>query len=321
MRGQDAADERHLEVAVVIPCYDEASTIEKVVRDFQKALPEAGLYVFDNNSRDATAEIARRAGARVVPSPRQGKGNVVRHMAAVVDADVYVLVDGDDTYDAEAAPALIEQLRRDGLDMLVATRLDVHDPGAFRSFHRIGNRLISALISRLFGTRLRDVLSGYRVMTRDFLEIVRLRAEGFEVETELTLQALAKRMRIAETPVRYRARPRGSESKLSTSRDGFLIGRLILMLFKDYKPLVFFSSLSLLLAVLALLAGSAPIRDFMETRYVLHVPRAILAAALGILSVVAFTAGLILDTIAKLHDETIELWKRHLRAGRREGRE
>ena len=161
---------------------------------------------------------------------------------------------------------------------------------------------------------LSDVLSGYRVMSRDFLDIVQLRSGGFEVETELTLQSLAKHMNVAETPVHYRGREAGSESKLSTFSDGFLIARIILMLFKDYKPFVFFGTASVALAVLALLSGSAPVRDFMETGYVLHVPRAILAAALGILSVVAFTAGLILDTIAKLHDETIELWKRHLRS-------
>ena len=315
---REATDERHLELAVVIPCYDEAPTIEKVVRDFAKALPEARIYVFDNNSRDATAELAQRAGARVVRSPRQGKGNVLRHVAEVIDADVYVLVDGDDTYSADAAPALLERFQRDRLHMLVATRLDDSDPGAFRPFHRIGNRLISSLISRLFGTRLTDVLSGYRVMSRDFLDIVQLRTEGFEVETELTLQALAKRMRIGEMPVHYGERGAGSVSKLSTSRDGFLIARLILMLFKDYKPLLFFGSAAVLLALLALLSGSAPVRDFVETGYVLHVPRAILAAALGILSVVAFTAGLILDTIAKLHEETVGFWKRHLRGGGRE---
>lgn len=303
-------------VAVVIPCYDEAPTIQKVVHDFAKALPRARIYVFDNNSTDATAELARRAGAEVVPSPRQGKGNVVRHMSAVVDADVVVLVDGDDTYPADAAPALLERFRRDALDMLVATRLSDHERGAFRPFHRIGNRFISWLISRLFGTRLTDVLSGYRVLSREFLDIVQVRTAGFEVETEMTLQALTKRMNVAEMPVRYAARPDESHSKLSTWSDGFLIVRCILMLFKDYKPLVFFTSVSALLAIFALASGSAPVRDFMQTGYVLHVPRAILAAALAILSVVSLTAGLVLDTIAKLHEESIELWKRHLREHR-----
>lgn len=303
-------------IAVVIPCYDEASTIQKVVQDFAKALPQAQIYVFDNNSTDGTGEIARRAGARVVASPRQGKGHVIQHVARDVDADVYLLVDGDDTYPAEAAPVLLERFQRDGLDMLVATRLEEYESGAFRTFHRIGNRWISWLTSRLFGTRLEDVLSGYRVLSREFFDVVQIRNGGFEVETEMTLQALTKRMSIAETPVHYARRREGSESKLSTWSDGFLIARCILMLFKDYKPLVFFSTIAGVLAVAALVSGSAPVRDFLETGYVMHVPRAILGAALGILAVVAFTAGLILDTIAKNHEETIGIWKRHLREHR-----
>ena len=305
-----------MRVAVVIPCYDEALSIERVVRDFAKALPEAEIYVFDNDSADGTSELARSAGAHVVASPRRGKGNVIQHMAAVVDADIVVLVDGDGTYPAEAAPALLERFRRDQLDMLVGTRLQEHEPGAFRTFHRVGNRMISWLITRLFRTRLTDVLSGYRVLSREFLSIVQVRTSGFEVETEMTLQALTKRLSIAEMPVAYRRRDEGSHSKLSTWSDGFLIARCILMLFKDYKPLLFFTSVSVVLALAALASGSAPVRDFMEMGLVLHVPRAILGAALGILSVVALTAGLILDTIAKLHDETIELWKRHLREHR-----
>jgi glycosyltransferase involved in cell wall biosynthesis len=300
-------------IAVVIPCYDEATTIRKVVEDFHKALPEAEVLVFDNNSRDASAEIARAAGARVVASPLQGKGHVVRHMADVVDADIYVVVDGDDTYPADAAPEMVRRLQRDGLDMLVGARLEEYEAGAFRPFHRAGNRLISWLIRLLFRAQLGDVLSGYRVLSRSFVDLVRLRRSGFEVETEMTLQALAKRLRVAETPVRYGCRPAGSESKLDTWSDGFLIARCIAMLFKDYKPLVFFSLLSALLAIATLVAGSAPVLDFVTTGLVLHVPRAILAAGLGTLSIIFLTAGLILDTIAKYHEETIELWRRSLR--------
>jgi len=303
-------------IAVVIPCLDEAPTIERVVRDFAQALPTAEIYVFDNNSTDGTGEIARTAGAHVVPSPRPGKGNVIRHMTRVVDADIYVLVDGDDTYPASAAPALLEQFRRDGLDMLVATRLETGGKRAFRTFHSFGNRCVSWLISRLFRTRLTDVLSGYRIISRGFLDLVHLRHGGFEIETELTLQALTKQMAIAETPAPYGTREEGSVSKLNTWRDGFLIARCIMMIFKDYKPLVFFTTLSVLLALAALWSGSAPVLDFMETRYVLHVPRAILGAALGILSLVSLVAGLILDTIARMHEETVELWKQHLHAHR-----
>jgi glycosyltransferase involved in cell wall biosynthesis len=310
------ADRSEARLAVVIPCYDEAPTIESVVRDFAAALPRARIYVFDNNSRDGTAEIARRAGAEVIHSPLQGKGNVVRHMLRVVDADVYLMVDGDGTYAADAAPALLERFHADDLDMLVGTRLESHEKGAFRGFHRLGNRWISRLISLLFRTDLRDVLSGYRVLSRRFLDVVRIRTGGFEIETELTLQALAKGMSVAEVPVRYDRRPPGSTSKLNTWSDGFLIARCIGLLFKDYKPLAFFTAISVVLAFAALASGSAPVIDFIQTGYVLHVPRAILAAGLGILSVVSLTAGLILDTIAKFHAETIELWQRHLREHR-----
>jgi len=299
-------------VAVLIPCYNEAVTIEKVVKDFARELPQARIYVFDNNSRDGSGEIARRAGAEVTLSPGQGKGKVIRHMLDMVDADVYVLVDGDDTYPADAAPEMLARFQRDHLDMLVGARLESYEEGAFRPFHRVGNHLISRLISLLFQTRLGDVLSGYRVFSQAFVRVVRTRSRGFEVETEMTLQALSKGLNIAEMPVRYVRRPAGSTSKLSTWSDGFLIFKCILLLFRDYKPLVFFTALALLLALASLITGSAPIRDFIEMRLVLHIPRAILAAALGILSLTCLTAGLILDMIARFHQETIELWKSHL---------
>ena len=308
-----SAERSEPRVAVVIPCYDEAPTIESVVRDFAEALPQARIYVFDNNSHDATAEIARAAGAEVIHSPHQGKGNVMRHVLRAVDADVYLMADGDGTYAADAAPDLLERFLADDLDMLVGTRLESHAPGAFRGFHRLGNRWISRLISVLFRTELTDVLSGYRMLSRRFLDVVRIRTGGFEIETELTLQALAKGMSIAEVPVRYETRPQGSTSKLNTWSDGFLIARCIGLLFKDYKPLAFFTAISGVLALAALVSGSAPVIDFAQTGYVLHVPRAILAAGLGTLAVVSLTAGLILDTIAKFHAETIELWQRHLR--------
>jgi hypothetical protein len=303
-------------IAVVIPCFDEAATIGKVVRDFAAALPRAQVVVFDNNSTDGSGEIARAAGAQVIASPLQGKGNVLRHMARALDADVYVLVDGDDTYPASAAPDLVARLRRDDLDMLVGARLAGHEEGAFRRFHHEGNRLISRLISLLFRTRLSDVLSGYRVLSREFVRIVPIRMGGFEVETEMTLQALSKRLRVAEVPVPYRRRPPGSASKLSTSSDGLLILRCIVLLFKDYRPLVFFGALGAGFALASLLAGIAPIRDYIESRYVHHVPLAILAAGLAILSTVCLTAGLILDTISRLHQETIDLWRRQLREPR-----
>jgi glycosyltransferase involved in cell wall biosynthesis len=299
-------------VAVVIPCFNEAPTIERVVQDFARELPGAAIYVFDNNSTDGTGQIAARAGARVVRSPMQGKGNVVQHMSNAVDADVYILVDGDGTYSEAAAPKMLERFLHDELDMLVASRLEQHDEDSFRPFHRLGNLLISGTISTLFRTRFVDVLSGYRLLSRRFVDLVRLRTGGFEVETEMTLQCLTKRLAWAEMPVEYGRRPEGSLSKLSTWSDGLLILKCILLIFKDYKPLLFFSGLAGLLALASLLVGIAPIRDYLDTRYVLHVPRAILAAGLGILSMICLSAGLILDTISKLHQESIELWKRAL---------
>lgn len=299
-------------IAVVVPCYNEAATVGKVVEDFRCALPDATVWVFDNNSTDGTAEVARRAGARVELSPVQGKGNVIQHMSNVVDAEIYVIVDGDGTYSATAAPALVERFTRDKLDMLVASRLERYDDQAFRPFHRLGNLLITRTISILFRTRLTDVLSGYRILSRRFVDVARLRMSGFQVETEMTLQCLTKRLAWAEVPVPYGSRPAGSRSKLNTWSDGFLILRCILLIFKDYKPLLFFSALAGLFALGSLVIGSAPISDYVRFRYVLHVPRAILAAGLAILAGIALTAGVVLDTIAKYHQESIELWKRAL---------
>lgn len=303
-------------IAVVIPCYNEAPTIEKVVRDFQAALPSAEVYVFDNNSTDESGQKARAAGATVIHSPRQGKGNVVRHIAATVQADIYVMVDGDDTYLASAAPEMIQRFRDDQLDMLIGTRLEEFSEGSFRPFHWLGNRVISGAIRLLFQTDLTDVLSGYRVLSSTFIDIVQPRTAGFEIETEITAQALAKRMAIAEMPIPYHNRPSGSESKLNTWTDGFLIARCIVLLFKDYKPLAFFTTLAILFAVASLVSGMAPIVDFIQTGYVLHIPRAILAAGLGIVSFVCLTAGLILDTIAKFHYENIDVWKQAARRRR-----
>ncbi len=300
------------QIAIVIPCFNEALTVRKVIEDFSRAVPDAMVYVFDNNSVDGTGEIARAAGARVIVSPIQGKGNVIRHMSRVVDADIYVLVDGDDTYSADAAPAMLERFHLDHLDMLVGTRLEGFEKGSFRAFHQFGNRLISGLVSILFRKRLTDVLSGYRILSRSFVDVVYLRRGGFEVETEMTLQALTKHLVVGEMPVQYSSRPEESPSKLNTWGDGWLIVKCIVLLFKDYRPLVFFLGLATLLAMGSLVAGSAPIRDYIETAYVLHVPRAILATGLAILSLTALTAGLILDTVVRLHEETVKFWKQQM---------
>ena len=301
-------------IAVVIPCFDEAPTIADVVRDFRRHLPDATIYVFDNASTDGSGDLARAAGAEVIHSPRRGKGNVMRHIGLAVDADVYVVVDGDGTYPASAAPEMVATLQRERLDMLVGARLQHDtDDGSFRPFHRLGNHLVSALVRFLFRADLTDVLSGYRVLSRNFVNIVRPSSAGFQVETEMTAQALTKRLAVAEVPVDYFPRPAGSVSKLSTYSDGFLIVKCAFLLFKDYRPLGFFSILAGVLALGSIVSGIGPVLDFVETGYVLRVPRAILAVGLGTLSIVFLTAGLILDTISKQHQENIELWKQVLR--------
>lgn len=298
---------------VVIPCYNEEVTVAGVVRDFRKALPDARIVVFDNASSDRTAELAKAAGAEVIWSGRRGKGNVLRHMSHVIDSDLYILVDGDGTYDASAAPDLIRRFRDADADMLVATRLEGHADGSFRVFHRFGNHLVSQLVSTLFRTPVTDILSGYRILSRDLVKLVRLRAGGFEVETELTLQALTKRFHIIEAPVPYGRRPEGSHSKLDTWGDGFMILRLLFMVFKDYRPLLFFSGIAVVFALASLLAGSGPVLEFYRTGLVNQVPRAILAAGLGILATISLAVGLILDTVSKYHAENIEHWRQQIR--------
>lgn len=300
-------------IAVLIPCYNEEITIEKVVRDFCRVLPDATVYVFDNNSTDKTSERASAVGAVVVRAPRQGKGNVVQQMFEEIDADMYLMVDGDDTYPPECAPILLDTLTTTHADMVVGVRLAQPDSAAFRSFHAFGNRLVALLISRLFGLSVTDAMSGYRAFSRDFVKTVPIVSEGFEVETELTLQAAAKQFHLVEVPVPYRARPPGSFSKLNTYRDGVLVLRLLLKIFKDYKPSLCFTILTVVLSVASVLAGLPAIIDYYTLRYVLHVPLAILAAALTILAMLSLSVGLILDTVHRYHNETFKLWRRELR--------
>lgn len=262
--------------------------------------------MFDNKSTDETARVAAEAGATVVASPRQGKGHVVQHMFRVVVADLYVMADGDGTYPAAAAPALVAALEDSGADMVVGVRLAQHDRGAFRVLHGFGNRMISGLISRLFAAPVTDVLSGYRVFSRAFIRRLYLRSGDFEIETEITLQAIVRNAAIVEYPIHYGTRPAGSESKLNTFTDGWQVFGSIFLIFKDYKPLLFFSWLSVLCCGLGLVAGWYPVMDYLETRFVSHVPLALLAAALEILAVLFFGIGLILNAITKFHLENQE---------------
>ncbi|MCO4748204.1 MAG: glycosyltransferase [Proteobacteria bacterium] len=291
-------------VAVLLPCYNEAATVEKCVRDFREALPHAVVYVFDNNSTDDTGALAAAAGAEVVRSARQGKGHVVQHMFRVIDADIYVMADGDDTYPAADAPRLIQELAVHHADMLVGSRLQDHEGNdSFRPLHVLGNGMFVSLVNLLFRVKLRDILSGYRVFSRRFVDTIPLSAGGFGIETDMTLNALSKGMYIIEVPIHYGSRPEGSESKLDTWRDGVVILTAIVRLFKDYKPLMFFGGLALLFGFLSLLSGSAPVLDYIRTGLVGRFPLAILAASLGVLSALMFSVGLILDTAARYHRE------------------
>lgn len=289
---------RRPRIAVVIPCHDEAESIGRVVERFRALLPEADVVVVDNASSDATAAVARAAGARVVGESRLGKGfALLTGFVETRGADYTVMVDGDDTYPASLAADLIGTAVREGADMVVGTRLEAAGPMAFRPGHGIGNRLFIGLVRLLFGIRTRDLFSGYRVLSRRFLETVPLVATGFDVEAELSVQAQVHGFTVAEVPVEYRARVAGSTSKLHTMRDGYRILRGIMILFRDYRPMAFFGSLALALLGASLYSGYAPIDDFLRTGLVHHLPRAVLAAALFILSALSIALGILLSSI------------------------
>lgn len=304
-----AAARRVPRIAVLVPCYNEAVTIAKVVDDFRAALPDAEVYVYDNNSTDGTGAIAREHGATVRTERRQGKGNVVRQMLRDVDADYYVMVDGDDTYPAEAAPALLAPLVADEADMSVGDRLSNGTYGEEndRAFHGFGNNLVRWLIKRIYGFEFKDVMTGYRAFNAVFAKTMPVLSPGFEIETELSIHAVDKRWRIAEVPIDYRDRPEGSESKLSTFSDGFKVLMMIMSLFKDYKPLALFSWVALLFVVLGLVAGVPVIAQFAATGLVPKLPTALLAVGLVFVGLLCFACGLILDTVVKGNRKQYEI--------------
>lgn len=290
------ADDRGGRIAVLIPCYNEAVAIGGVVDAFRAALPDARIHVYDNNSTDGTAEVARRHGALVRRETRQGKGAVVRRMFADVEADTYILVDGDGTYDAESAPLLVDRLVTEHLDMVCARRV-AEGQEAYRAGHRFGNRLLTSLVARLFGTRLDDMLSGYRVFSRRFVKSFPALAHGFETETELTVHALSLSMPFAEVATPYRGRPEGSASKLNTWRDGLRILFAIFVLVKEERPLPFFAVLGGLFCLISLVLGWPVVATWLETGLVPRLPTALLATGLMLLGFLAFTCGLVLDTV------------------------
>ncbi len=285
-------------VAVLVPCYNEEAAIGRVVRDFRAVLPDATIYVYDNNSRDRTAEVAAEAGAIVRRETLQGKGNVVRRMFADVEADIYVMVDGDDTYHAASAPALIQKLIDEQLDMVNGARVTEIE-AAYRPGHRFGNILLTSLVTFVFGRRTADMLSGFRVFSRRFVKSFPTLVAGFEIETELTVHALELRMPIAEVATPYKDRPPGSVSKLSTFKDGFRILFMIGKLVKEERPLEFFSIAAAALAVASVIIAMPVVLTFLETGLVPRLPTAVLSTGLMILAFLAVACGLILETVTR----------------------
>lgn len=296
-------------IAVLIPCYNEELTIEKVVKDFQKELPDADIYVYDNNSKDKTAEIAQNAGAIVRKETRQGKGNVVRTMFREIDADIYVMVDGDDTYPAEFVHQLIEPIRNDEADMTIGDRLSngTYQQQIKKNFHEFGNNLVRKSINILFNNKLKDIMTGYRAFNKTFVKNMPVLSPNFELETEMTLFALDKKFRLKEIPIVFRERPDGSESKINTFSDGIKVIKTIIKMFKDHKPLKFFTIIFAILLIIGIIIGLPVIIEFYKTGYITKMPSAVLATGIITLAVICEQCGIILHTIVKQHRENYEL--------------
>ena len=296
-------------IAVLIPCYNEELTIEKVIKDFRKELPEADIYVYNNNSKDRTKEIAIKNGAIVVDEYKQGKGNVVRSQFRDIEADIYVMVDGDDTYPAEFVHQLIEPVRNGQADMTIGDRLSngTYQKENKRPFHEFGNNLVKKAINVLFDTKLKDIMTGYRVFNKRFVKNMPVLSPKFEIETEMSLHALDKKFIIKEIPIVYRDRPEGSSSKLNTVGDGIKVVKTIARMFKDYKPFKFFGLIALILFIIGLAIGIPVLVEFFKTAYITKVPSAILATGFMGLAAVSLQCGIVLDTITRQHKEDYEL--------------
>jgi glycosyltransferase involved in cell wall biosynthesis len=306
-RPPAATSRQHPHVAVLIPCHNEAITVGKVVSDFRSRLPDARIFVYDNNSTDDTIAIALAAGAEVRSEALQGKGNVIRRMFADIEADVYVLVDGDDTYDISSVSLMLDLLHRHKFDMVTGTRISTQAT-AFRRGHRFGNRVLTGAVGWVFGNRVSDMLSGFRVFSRRFVKSFPALAAGFETETEFTVHALELRMAIGEVPVAYRERPDGSASKLHTVRDGVRILQTIVLLIKEERPLPFFGAIAILLLLIALGLGLPVVIEFLRTGLVPRLPTAMLATGLVLLSFLSLFGGLILDSVARGRKEMRRLF-------------
>ncbi|MFA5993664.1 MAG: glycosyltransferase family 2 protein [Parcubacteria group bacterium] len=297
-----------MKIAVLIPCYNEEKTIEKVISDFKTAIPLADIYVYDNNSKDKTYDIAVASGAIVKKEPRQGKGFVVQKMFREIDADIYVLVDGDDTYPAENVMELIERIS-EGADMVVGDRLSngTYEKENKRGFHNFGNNLVRSLVNMLFKSKLRDIMSGYRIFSRDFVKNYPVLVGGFQLETDMTIFALDRDFVVREVPIVYRDRPVGSVSKLNTFSDGIKVIMVIFNLFRYYRPFLFFSLVSVAFVLLGLIIGFPVIVEYLESHFIAKVPSAILAASLMLLSALSFISGVILDALTRVNKEIFQL--------------
>ncbi len=301
--ARKAADLDRYKIAVLVPCYNEEAAVAKVVKDFRAALPTATVFVFDNNSTDSTAAAAAAAGAEVYLERHQGKGFVVRRMFTDVEADIYVLVDGDATYHAPSVRPMIERLLAERLDMVVGSRVD-QDLAAYRAGHRTGNRLLTSFVASVFGPTFKDMLSGYRVFSRRFVKSFPVLSGGLEIETELTIHALELGLPAAEIETPYYARPVGSISKLNTWRDGFRILRTIVSLYRAERPLIFFTGIGLVLAIVAIGLAIPIFITFMETGLVPRLPTAILSMGLMVTAFLSIAVGLVLDTVTRGRRET-----------------
>ena len=293
-------------VAVLVPCYNEEAAIGMVVRDFRAALPEAIVYVYDNNSIDKTIDVARAAGAVIGTESRKGKGNVVRRMFADVEADVYVLVDGDDTYEAAASRKMVDRLIAEKLDMINGQRLTKIE-AAYRPGHKLGNRVLTGIVQKIFGDPIHDMLSGYRIFSRRFVKSFPTIAEGFGIETEMTVHALQLKMSIAEMPTQCKDRPVGSASKLRTYHDGVLILKTIIGLIRQERPLFFFGIIALVLAIIALILAYPVAVTFAQTGLVPRLPTAVLATGIMLLGFLSLTAGFVLDSVQRARWEVKRL--------------
>ena len=296
-------------IAVLIPCYNEAKTIEKVVKDYKRVLPEATIYVYDNNSKDHTDEFAKKAGAIVHYEYRQGKGNVIRTMFREIDAECYLMIDGDDTYPSESARMMCELVLKKRADMVVGDRLSsTYFKENKRAFHNFGNRNVRGLINILFKNDITDIMTGYRAFSYTFVKSFPILSKGFEIETEMTIHAVDKNFKIVEVPVMYRDRPEGSVSKLNTYRDGIKVLKTIASLFKEYKPLLFFSIFALFFFLLSLLLGIPVVIEYFKTKLVLKFPTLIVSCIFMVLAMLSFATGIILDVVAKKHKQLFELY-------------